>query len=373
VKHPLIHLLAIISCLAGSPGATAEDAETANTGSWNAANWATAKPGDIEADWVQTTSGEWLTGEIILIHDYELDFDSDEFDEVKIDMDDVQYIKSHWPQVLRFDGKRIAIGTIELTGDQIIVTNADGEKQVFQRNELVTMTSGGDAESNYWDISVTLGANIRKGNSDEINYNAKANLKRQTTESRFLFDYLGNFTTIDNERTVNNHRVNANFDIFITRHFFWQPVFGEYFRDRFQNIDSRILLGTGAGYYIIKSSKTEWDVSGGPAVQQTRFVTVQPGEENEKTTPSLSISSLFDTEVNSKVDFTHNYNIAIVEQDSGGYTHHMIATIETEITGSLDFDVSLVWDHIGKPTTRDDGTIPERNDTQILVGLKYEY
>jgi len=371
MKHPFIHFLAIIICLAGSLRATAE--EPANTGSWDAANWATAKPGDIEADWVQTTSGEWLTGEIILIHDYELEFDSDEFDEVTIDLDDVQYLKSYWPQVLRFDGRRIAVGTVELIGDQIIVTNADGEKQVFLRNELVTMTSGEETEGNYWTISVALGVNIRKGNSDEVNYTAKTNLKRQTTDTRFLLDYLGNFTTIDNERTVNNHRVNSNFDIIITRHFFWQPVFGEYFRDRFQNIDSRILLGTGAGYFIIKSSKTEWDVSGGPAVQQTRFVTVQAGEEDEKVTPSLSISSLFDTEINSKVDFIHNYSIAVVEQDAGGYTHHMIATIETEITGSLDFDVSFIWDHISKPTKREDGTIPKRNDTQIIFSLKYDF
>ena len=371
MKHPFIHFFAIIICLAGSLRATAE--ETANTGSWDAANWATAKPGDIEADWVQTTSGEWLTGEIILIHDYELVFDSDEFDEVIIDIDDVQYIKSHWPQVLRFEGMIKATGTIEFAGDQIIVTDDDGEKQTFLRDDLVSITAGEDTESNYWKASVTLGANIRKGNSDEVGYNAKAHIKRQTIETRFIADYLGNFTTIDNERTVNNHRVNSNFDIFITRHFFWQPVFGEYFRDRFQNIDSRILLGTGAGYFIIKTSKTEWDISGGPAVQQTRFVTVQTGEENEQTTLSLSISSIFDTEINSNVDFIHNYSIAVAERDSGGYTHHMIATIETELTNSFDFDVSFIWDHISKPTKRDDGTIPERNDTQIIFSLKYEY
>jgi putative salt-induced outer membrane protein YdiY len=347
--------------------------KTAETGSWDAANWATAKPGDIEADWIQTTSGEWLTGEIILIHDYELEFDSDEFDEVKIDLDDIQYIKSYWPQVLRFEGLIKATGTIELSNDEITVTSDDGIKRVYPRDSLVSMTSGEDIESSYWHIGVALGANIRKGNSDEVDYSAKANIKRQTIETRFIADYLGNYSTVDNERTVNTHRLTSSYDIFMTRYFFWQPVFGEYFRDRFQNIDSRILLGTGAGYHIIKTSKTEWDISGGPAVQETRFVTVQPGEDNTEVTPSLSINSSIDTEINSKVDFINTYNISFVEQKSGGYTHHMIATIETEITGSLDFDVSFIWDHINKPTPRDDGTIPVRNDTQVVIGLKYEY
>jgi putative salt-induced outer membrane protein YdiY len=373
MKHPLILFLALISCLSISLNVAAEDGETTNTGSWNAANWATAKPGDITDDWVQTTSGEWLTGEIILIHDYELEFDSDEFDDVTIDMDDIQYLKSHWPQVLRFEGLIKATGTIELVGEQIIVTDDEGETQTFQRDDLVTMTSGKDIESSYWKASVALGINIRKGNSDEVDYNSKAHIKRQTIETRFVADYLGNFSTVNNERTVNSHRLTFNFDIFKNRYFFWQPVFGEYFRDHFQNVDSRVLLGTGAGYHIIKTSKTEWDISGGPAVQKTRFVAVQPGEDDEEVTPSLSINSLFDSAINSKVDFIHTYNISFVEQDSGGYTHHMITTLETEITGSLDFDVSFIWDHIGKPTARDDGTIPKRNDTQLVVSLKYEY
>jgi putative salt-induced outer membrane protein YdiY len=373
VKSLYLPFLALSICFTVLPYAAAEETEPTNTGSWNAANWATAKPGDIEADWVQTTSGEWLTGEIILIYDYELEFDSDEFDEVKIDMDDVQYLKSYWPQILRFVGLVKATGTIELADDKITVTSYDGTTSVYPRDDLVSMISGEEVESSYWQASVALGANIRKGNSDEVDYNAKINLKRQTIENRFIADYLGDYSTVDNERTVNTHRLTSSYDIFMTRYFFWQPIFGEYFRDRFQNIDSRILLGTGAGYHIIKTSKTEWDISGGPAVQETRFVTVQPGEDNTEVTPSLSINSSIDTEVNSKVDFINTYNISFVEQKSGGYTHHMIATIETEITGSLDFDVSLIWDHINKPTPRDDGTIPERNDTQIVFAVKYEF
>ena len=188
-----------------------------------------------------------------------------------------------------------------------------------------------------------------------------------------MADYLGSFSTVDNVRTVNSHRLTSNYDIFVTRYFFWQPVFGEYFRDRFQNIDSRLLLGTGAGYHLIKTSKTEWDVSGGPAVQQTRFVTVESGEENEEVTPALALSSLYDTAINSKVDLIHAYNITMVEQESGGYTHHMTLTLETELTNRFDFDISMVWDHIGKPATRSDGTIPERNDTQMIFGLTYNY
>ena len=51
----------------------------------------------------------------------------------------------------------------------------------------------------------------------------------------------------------------------------------------------------------------------------------------------------------------------------------MIATLETELTNSFDLDVSLIWDHISKPTSRDDGTIPERNDTQLVLSIEYDF
>ena len=51
----------------------------------------------------------------------------------------------------------------------------------------------------------------------------------------------------------------------------------------------------------------------------------------------------------------------------------MIGTFDSEITGSLDFTVSLMWDYIADPTPNEDGTIPNSNDVQLIVGISYDY
>jgi hypothetical protein len=51
----------------------------------------------------------------------------------------------------------------------------------------------------------------------------------------------------------------------------------------------------------------------------------------------------------------------------------MVTTFESEITGSLDLDISFIWDHISKPTASADGTIPFSDDYRTTLGISYEY
>ena len=100
---------------------------------------------------------------------------------------------------------------------------------------------------------------------------------------------------------------------------------------------------------------------------------MQEGENIEETTPALVITTDYDIEINKKLDFIYSYDITWVDRASGGYTHHMVTTFESEITGSFDLDVSFIWDHISKPTAADDGTIPLPDDYRLTVGISYDY
>ena len=211
--------------------------------------------------------------------------------------------------------------------------------------------------------------NFTRGNSEQIDFTLKFNIKRLTPENRFVIDYLGNFSETRELETINNHRLNTFYDIFAAREYFWRPVFAEYYRDPFQNIDSRITIGVGAGYHIIDSPRTTWDVSGGPAYRATRYVSVEPGESDDVDTPVLVGGTYYDTTLTKTVDFNARYNFSIVNEESGNYTHHAIATVETEVTSILDFDVSLIWDRTKDPKVRSDGSVPKQDDFQLMLTL----
>ncbi len=334
--------------------------------------WETSTPSATDFDWVQLVSGEWLKGEIKGLFDDSLEFDSDKLDLLTLDWEDVMYVETHIPGSAYIEGHGTVYGYFQINQNKIIVTNGGVPKE-YDRSSLVSFITGGEEESDYWSAKITFGLIVRSGNTDQVDYNAKANIKRTTSFSRFNMDYVGNISRTQDIETTNNHRLSANADRFMTRRFFWRPIFGEYYRDPFSNIDSRVTVGAGAGYTIIDTSRTNWNITGGPGYQATRFVSVEPGENIKETTPALVVTTDYDIELHKKLDFIYNYNITWVDNTSGGYTHHMVTTFESEITGSFDLDVSFIWDHINRPTAADDGTVPLSDDYRLTVGISYDY
>ncbi len=342
-----------------------------STGSETRQAWESALPPTDKFDWVQTTSGEWLKGELKQLYSGSLEFDSDEFGLQTLDWDDVAQVRAHGTKRISIntpEGPITIIGVIVITRDKVIVDTVEGTKE-FDRSELISATPGATSEWDNWSAKIDLGLNFTRGNTDQTEFSMKLNVKRLTPDNRFVVDYLGNLTTSNNVKSVNNHRLNAFFDIFAAKEYFWRPVLFEYFRDPFQNIDYRTTIGAGGGYHIIDTPKTTWNVSGALGYRATRFVSVQPGDSQKVTTPALIGSTFYDTALTKTIDFNTRYNFSIVNQESGTYTHHAIATVEIELTSILDFDISFVWDRTQDPQTRADGTVPKQDDFQLLFTL----
>jgi hypothetical protein len=334
--------------------------------------WEPPPPPPDEFDWIQLTSGEWLKGELKVLYEKKLEFDSDELDLLQFDWEDVKQVRGHRIFSVRFDGRITVEGLLQITEDKVFVT-VGGERQEFERSQLVAIAPGEPKEINYWSAKISFGLNLTSGNTDQTQWSTIANIKRRTSKTRFITDWLGNFTRAEGIETVDNQRFNAFFDVFKTRKYYYRPIFGEYFRDPFSNIGSRVTVGAGMGYHIIDTSKTEWDVAGGPAYQRTQFESVQEGEDSSESTPAFVVGTHFNREVTKTIDFDFRYNFMIINEASGTYTHHFVPALETELTGWLDFDVTFVWDRIQDPQPEADGTVPEQDDFYLIFSLGIEF
>jgi hypothetical protein len=147
----------------------------------------------------------------------------------------------------------------------------------------------------------------------------------------------------------------------------------EWYRDIFQNIDSRSSLGGGAGYQIYDTGRTDWQVTAGVGYQKTRFVEVEPGEPLSRDTPAFTGGTIFDQEWTKSIDFIYEYTFQLTNADSGQYTHHMVMTFETEWTSILDLDLTFVWDRTEKPRPDEEGIVPEQDDFRMVVALGIEF
>jgi hypothetical protein len=323
-------------------------------------------------DWLRLVSGEWLRGELIGVFNDEIEFDSEILDEITLDGEDVDQFYSARTFGLSIRGREPIVGRIWLDGDRVTVLVNEVEQE-FTRSELIAITVSAERERDRWSGNVSLGINVREGNSEFVEYNMLAGIERRTPQSRVFVDYLGTFNETERVQVANNHRVNLVFDRFSGSRLFWRPFIGQYFRDPFQNIEHQGTLETGLGFELTDTSRTEWEIFAGAGFNYVERVSVEPGQPSNSTSPAFSIGTNFDTEVTRWMDYLFAFTATFVDEDSGSYQHHLLTTLSSDLAGNFDIDISFVWDRTDMPPPLADGTFPKQDDFRLMVGLSYEF
>ena len=334
-------------------------------------------PSAVDYDWVQTNSNEWIKGEIKGMFKDSLEFDSDQLNLLDIDWDDVKILRSYRVNYINIEGVGATSGILEVTGDKLEVIN-DYENKIYDRKDLISFAPASDRERDLWSIKFTLSLDLKQGNTNKLDYTARANIKRRASTTQFTVDYIGNMTKtgrVEEEltETINNHRVTASYDYYKTRYFFYSPVFGELYRNPFTNTELRTSIGTGLGYTVIDKGSTELSLAAGPAYIRTDFVSVEPGGELRVSTLAAVLRTIYDVELTQALSFIAKYTIQYGNEKSGGYTHHIVLTLETEIINSLDIDISFFWDRTSYQTTDAQGNTPVPNDYRATFGISYTF
>ena len=355
-----------------------EDKKSADEANAQAAWDEFVPPPDDKYDWIQLTSDEWLKGELKVMYNFELEFDSDEMDLQKFDWEDVKQVRSSGYQSVRIepaDGvgqPTTAIGKLHIIANKVIVSSGDQVLE-FDRDRVVSIAKGSTKLADLWTGKLSLGINARSGNSDLVDSNITFNARRRTAASRVVIDYAGNYSKAEGIETSNNHRLASHYDQFKTSRYFWRPIFGEYYRDTFKNINNQLTLGTAFGYHIIRTSKTEWEVTGGVGVLYKQYVSVEVGQDSENTSPSLGLGTRYETDITSWLEYFFDFSFQVVDKESGSYIHHLITTLESDLISDLELDISLVWDRVQNPQPESDGTEPKKDDFQLILGIGYEF
>ena len=354
--------------------ATSEVAKSTTTDPWALF----FPPPDSRFDWIKLTSGEWLKGEIKGLYNFKLEFDSDELDDLTFDWEDVAIIRSAGLQAIGYEDWSIsrapltAYGQLTLIGNTATVGSGP-DAITIRRDQIVTIAKGTQKERDLWTGEISLGANLQRGNSDLSTTTIYVLAQRRSSVTRFHFDYRGNFSQTDQVETSNNHRANIWFDTFRTTRLYWRVLYAEYFRDKFQNIENQLTVGTGLGYDIIRTPRTEWDVAAGVGALYKQAVSVEPGEDAANTSPSLTLGTHYDIELTSRLDYLLDYRGQFTDDENGKYISHLVTTLSSDITGNLDMDLTFIWDHTANPRPAADGTIPKKDDYGLTVAISYDF
>lgn len=322
-------------------------------------------------DWIQLKTGEWLKGRIKAMQERELEFYSEKLEDLTFDWKDIRQLRSPRDlSVLFVDGERLT-GPVAVTPDRIRVQGPSPSEH--SRDRLQSLTPGGSRERDHWSGNASIGLTLRAGNTEQFEYNAQAHLQRRTPATRLSVDYIGNLSRVNGTESANNHRVNAEFDLWLSRRFYLVLPSAEYYRDPFQNLAHRVTGGVGVGYDLLDRPKVTWNVTTGPAVQHAWFESTLPGESDQKSTAALWFASRFEWDITRRIELTADYRGQYTSRSVGETTHHSVTTLSLDITERIDLDVSFVWDRISQPSIGEDGVQPKPDDFRLILGIGLDF
>ena len=325
-------------------------------------------------DWLQLRSGEWLKGDIISMYEDELEFESDEFNTIIFDWQDVKELRSRFDQQIRFANGEVKQGFL-IVKDEHLVIISDGTEQHYPLSELLSITSSADGRTELWDGKVSLGIDVNAGNVNQLDYMANARLQRRTPFSRFRTDFVYNYSksTLDDSGKVitDTGRLTTYFDWFYSSKMFFRIFDYEHFTDLQQNISSRDTLGLSLGYHLVQNKRLQWDVTLGPSYQQTVYD--DNSSENDQHSAVVALSTLFDYSFSSRIDYMLDYQIQFVEEDSGKRNSHLKTGFEFDLSNNLKLDVIFYLDRVAKPIAPVNAIPPKSNDYRLVFSLGYDF
>lgn len=340
-------------------------------GGQDAGSWQPPEPAPDRSDWVQLTSGEWLKGRIIDLYDEKLAFESDELDLRVIDWEDVRRLRSAGPMKVSFDGGAVVTGTIDIDAQVVRLSGEPGRE--IPRATVVTIARGGSGEKARWSAKAAVGANLRGGNTKQGEFTGTASLVRRDVKDRLTLDMLGTFNRTEGTIIADDQRATAGWGHLVTKGVAWAPLFVEWLRDPFGNVGQRWTLGTGLVFELVRTPRTTGKASVGVAYQSTRFVAVEPGDASRVETPALVVMLTWEHELTRRIDLDLDHRFHVVNAVSGAYTHHLVSSLEVEMTSLLSLDLMFTWDRTQRPTPDASGTVPKRDDVRLGMLLSLDF
>ncbi|MBN2506731.1 MAG: DUF481 domain-containing protein [Verrucomicrobia bacterium] len=334
-------------------------------------DWRPPGVGLGSADWIQLKSGEWLKGCLRYIQQRQVEFDSDEINDLSLDLKDIRQVYPAKPMFTKFINRDQIYGQVVVSNDVVEVVGP--EQLRLPREQLTGITPGGKRELDFWSGDLSIGLSLQSGNTKQITLSTSAELARRTPSTLGQLNYLGNYGQVDGVQNANNQRITGSFDTFLNRHWFLRPAYLEYYQDELANIAHQGTVAVGAGYYIFDRDALEWKVFGGPGFQYTKYKTVEPGASDTASTPAGVLQSYFKIDITRRLKFIESIGITLTREQAGLYSHHAVSTLEFEIKRHLDLDISFVWDYLQNPQTEEDGVLPRRSDFRLNVGVGVKF
>lgn len=224
-----------------------------------------------------------------------------------------------------------------------------------------------EAKKPKWSTSASLGFTLTQGNTDSILLTANIDTVRKWDQDQFKMGASGAYgerdTTSSPGKVVDNQKVlgYAQYDkLFSKKLYAYGRVDG--LHDRIADIDYRVSLGAGVGYYFIRNEQTELSVEVGPS-----YVFEKKGGDS-RDYAGMRVGQEFSHKFNDRVRVWEKQEYVPELGDFGNFIWNAEAGVETKMVGNLSLRSYIQNTYVNEPS-------PGRksNDFKFVTGIGYTF
>lgn len=221
-----------------------------------------------------------------------------------------------------------------------------------------------------WRGSIGAGATVSTGNTRSTSANLNAEALRLTNVDKWRLYGTALYGENNGTQSANLLRAGARYDYDLTPRIF---AFGgiDTERDKIGNLKYRLAPSVGAGYHVIKSAATTFDVFAGVGYVQDKFyrpVTIDGTLRSDYGRAELLLGEESTHKISSTTSLRQRFVLYPNLDNTGEYRSVFDAGLAVAMTNSLSLTVGLVNRYNSDP-----GPGVKKSDTLFVTGVAMKF
>ena len=212
-----------------------------------------------------------------------------------------------------------------------------------------------------WDTSAALGLTVTRGNSDTLLFTGNILTGKKWDQNELAF---GADATYAENNSVKNAESFHGFGQY--NRLFTERLYGymrlDALHDAIADIEYRLTLSPGAGYYFIKNESTKLSGEVGPG-----FIYEKQGDDSRGYV-TLRLAERFDHKVNDRVKIWQSVEILPQVDNFSNYIVNAELGVETSLTTKLSLRTYLQDTYDNEPAPG-----REKNDLKLVAAVAYKF
>jgi len=320
--------------------------------------------GNAEADEVRLKNGDRLTGKVITMEEGKLVFETTYAGKITIKWAEVSSLKTDKPIKVVLSDETALEGVPQPTEEEKMKLETDKIEEavsfhlaeVKSINPKVKPAVKVEARAN-------LGLSSTSGNTETENAYADGEFVARTEKNRYTVGAQYNRAEDEGEKTANRGLGYTKYDHFLTQKWFLYAN-ASFETDEFQDLDLRTTLGTGVGYQVFETERTNLSLEAGPAYVDQNY---DVAEDNDYPAGAWAIN--FDIYFfDKKVQFFHFDSGFISLEDTKDTLIRTRTGLRLPFYKDLNATIQYNWDRNNNPVPG-----KEKVDEMLIFSLGYQF